>query len=98
MKNEHPLVKAMHVKTRDHVSIPIPNSGRMFELKHDEVPSAKNKKPGEPIAVELHGHIKSVHDDGRSMMEVKSVKSEEVPEDKDIPMVRLQQSPSAGGA
>lgn len=100
MKTQHPLIRALHRKRPEENPFHMPEASRLFELKHEEVPGVKDKAPGHPITVTLHGKIKSVHDDGRSMMDVHQVSTNEesLKKDTDIPMVRTETSMSPGAA
>lgn len=97
----NPLVRAMHKQRRDEVPFKFETLPRVFELRQSEIAGNPGKKPGDSITVVLKGTIKSVHDDGRSMMDVHAVEhqgGEELREDKDIPMVRTETSMSPGAA
>lgn len=77
MKNDHlPLIQALKGKTKSKPDSPVLpfESPRVFELQHKEIPGLPGRRVGEPITVNLHGHIHSQHNDGRTLIHVASVK------------------------
>lgn len=79
MKNDHlPLIQALKArskkKSEPDVSIPPFESLRTFDVQHSEIPGLPGRRIGEPITVNLHGHIHSQHSDGRAVIKVASVK------------------------
>ena len=71
MKNDHPLVSAMKMR-----SPKMEEPQRLFELSSQELPNGKNVRPGDPVTVYLYGTVKSVHDDGRIMVNVTRITNE----------------------
>ncbi len=75
MKNSHlPLIQALKNKLKPKEPFSPPEMPRAFELQHSELPGLSNKKVGEPISVNVSGHIHSQNADGHSVMHVASVK------------------------
>lgn len=77
MKGDHlPIIQALKGKIKpkaESPTLPFENP-RTFELQHSEIPGLPGRRVGEPITVNLHGHIQSQHNDGHTVMHVASVK------------------------
>lgn len=77
MKNDHlPIVQALKAKAKKSSTPEMPpfETPRTFEVQHSEIPGLPGRRVGEPITVNLHGHIHSQHHDGRAIIKVASVK------------------------
>lgn len=86
MKNaNHPLVAAMrrNKKAEPESDMPLMMPKPMIDLHHKDLPSLQNKKPGDMMAVNVYGMIKSIHDDGRASMEVHRMKEDDDGDDDD---------------
>lgn len=74
MKNaNHPLMMALQSKKKPSDKFELPEAQQLFDLHSKDVPAIKTMRPGDPLRIEVHGKIKSMHDDGRATMEVHKV-------------------------
>lgn len=78
---KHPLVMAMK-RRRTKPTEALPEAPRIMEFRTSELPS--NGKLGHPLVVTLRGKIKSMHDDGRAMVEVHKVTPQQEESDDGI--------------
>ncbi len=77
MKNDnHPLIAALKGKAKPFGNTNLPNlqSPRTLEVQHHEIPGLPGRHVGEPITVNVHGHIHSQSNDGHAVMHISSVK------------------------
>lgn len=76
MKGDHlPIVQALkgNIKKATNNTIAF-EQPRSIEIQHHEIPGLPGRQVGEPITVQVHGHIHSQHNDGKAVMHVSSIK------------------------
>lgn len=69
---------------------------RVLQFHSSEVPNLGNVKTGDQLTLKVHGHIQTMHDDGRAVMHVHEVKPDDLVEKppEKSPIVRLEHSPA----
>lgn len=76
MKNDHlPLIQALKGRQKpkdDTAQLDMPP--RTMMIHHTEIPGLPGRKVGEPITVNVQGHIHSQHNDGHAIVHVSSIK------------------------
>ena len=75
MKNSsHPLMQALAKRAKgSEPSFDLPKHQRLFEIKKEDIASAKKFDPGDNAKFSIQGKVKSVHDDGTMMLHVHRV-------------------------
>lgn len=77
MKNDNlPLVQALRNsgKKGTPANVPEIQAPRTIMVHHSEIPGLPGRRVGEPVTVNIQGHIHSQHADGHAIVHVSSVK------------------------
>lgn len=74
----------------------------MLEVTSQELPTLRRLRPGDPLKLAISARLKSMNDNGRSMIEVDHVEyanpEEHREEAKEAKILMTQESHSPGGA
>jgi len=92
MKNSsHPLMQALAKRTRvPEPSFDIPKPQRIFEIKKEDIASAKRFDPGDNAKFSIQGKVKSIHDDGSMLLHVHSVAHDPTESDAKPEPIRIE--------